>query len=100
MRIMLGAAVAAILSGGTALAADLKLPSQLAWTAYGTGSAGYNQKLSKERARSVVDYLLRNGIEADRLVFEGYGMDQPIADNKTEEGRQQNRRTEFKVLEK
>jgi outer membrane protein OmpA-like peptidoglycan-associated protein/tetratricopeptide (TPR) repeat protein len=64
------------------------------------GSAPYNQKLSKERARSVVDYLLRKGIAADRMHFKGYGMDQPIADNSTEEGRQQNRRTEFKILEK
>ena len=64
------------------------------------GSAGYNQKLSKERAKAVVDYLVRNDISPDRLKYEGYGMDQPIADNSTEEGRQQNRRTEFKVLEK
>lgn len=64
------------------------------------GTASYNQKLSRERAKSVVDYLLRQNVSADRLVFQGYGMEQPIADNKTAEGRQQNRRTEFKVLEK
>jgi len=64
------------------------------------GSSSYNQKLSRERAKAVVDYLLRQNIAANRLVFEGYGMDQPIADNSTAEGRQQNRRTEFKVLEK
>ncbi len=64
------------------------------------GSASYNQKLSRERAKAVVDYLLSQDISAGRLVYEGYGMDQPIADNKTAGGRQQNRRTEFKVLEK
>jgi outer membrane protein OmpA-like peptidoglycan-associated protein/tetratricopeptide (TPR) repeat protein len=64
------------------------------------GSASYNQKLSEDRAKSVVDYLIGKGIAVNRLVFKGYGFSQPIADNKTEEGRQQNRRTEFKVLEK
>jgi outer membrane protein OmpA-like peptidoglycan-associated protein/tetratricopeptide (TPR) repeat protein len=64
------------------------------------GSAGYNQKLSGERAKAVVDYLVRQNISASRLEYEGYGMDQPIADNKTDDGRQKNRRTEFKILEK
>jgi outer membrane protein OmpA-like peptidoglycan-associated protein len=47
-----------------------------------------------------VDYLIGKGIATTRLVYKGYGFSQPVADNKTEEGRQQNRRTEFKVLEK
>lgn len=64
------------------------------------GSASYNQKLSEERAKAVVDYLVRKGIANDRLTFMGYGMTQPVASNDTEEGRQQNRRTEFKVVEK
>ena len=64
------------------------------------GSASYNQKLSESRAKSVVDYLIGKGIATTRLVYKGYGFSQPVADNKTEEGRQQNRRTEFKVLEK
>lgn len=64
------------------------------------GSASYNQKLSGERAKAVVDYLLQKNILMERLEFKGYGKDQPIADNSTEEGRQQNRRTEFKILEK
>ena len=64
------------------------------------GSASYNQKLSENRAKAVVDYLTEKGIESTRLEYKGYGFEQPVASNKTEEGRQQNRRTEFKVLRK
>lgn len=64
------------------------------------GSAAYNKTLSENRAKSVVDYLIKAGISADRLTYKGYGFDQPIASNDTEEGRQQNRRTEFKVVSK
>lgn len=63
------------------------------------GSATYNLKLSESRAKSVVDYLIANGIEKNRLTYKGYGFLTPIASNDTEEGRQMNRRTEFKVLE-
>ncbi|HTB06353.1 MAG TPA: OmpA family protein [Bacteroidia bacterium] len=61
------------------------------------GSQAYNQKLSESRSKSVVDYLVAHGIAADRLTFKGYGMDNPIATNETDEGRQLNRRTEFKI---
>jgi len=64
------------------------------------GSNEYNTKLSKDRAKAVVDYLIVQGIEEDRLAYAGYGESQPISDNNTEEGRQENRRTEFKVLSK
>ena len=64
------------------------------------GTAEYNKKLSEKRAKSVVDYLIEKGIDAKRLSFNGYGFDQPIATNTTEEGRQLNRRTEFKILYK
>jgi outer membrane protein OmpA-like peptidoglycan-associated protein len=64
------------------------------------GSATYNKALSESRAKAVVDYLVKNGIDAGRLTYKGYGFDQPIATNDTEAGRQQNRRTEFKVLSK
>jgi outer membrane protein OmpA-like peptidoglycan-associated protein/Tol biopolymer transport system component len=64
------------------------------------GNAAYNKTLSENRAKSVVDYLIKAGIAADRLTYKGYGFDQPIASNDTEEGRQQNRRTEFKVVSK
>lgn len=60
----------------------------------------YNNSLSKKRAESVVKYLIEKGITADRLQSHGYGETQPIADNKTKEGRAANRRTEFKILGK
>ncbi len=63
------------------------------------GSATYNLKLSESRAKSVVDFLITSGIEKNRLTYKGYGFLKPIASNETEEGRQTNRRTEFKVLE-
>jgi outer membrane protein OmpA-like peptidoglycan-associated protein len=64
------------------------------------GSAEFNQKLSESRAKAVVDYLVKAGIVADRLTFVGYGKEQPIATNDTDDGRQMNRRTEFKILSK
>lgn len=63
-----------------------------------TGSASLNQRLSERRAKAVVDFLVKQGISKDRLKYAGYGETQPIADNNTREGRQMNRRTEFKVL--
>jgi outer membrane protein OmpA-like peptidoglycan-associated protein len=62
------------------------------------GSAASNKKLSLNRAKAVLDNLVAKGIDATRLKCEGYGFSQPIAPNTTAEGRQQNRRTEFKVL--
>ncbi len=64
------------------------------------GSKAYNQDLSQRRAKSVVDHLVEHGISKDRLEAKGYGETKPIATNDTEEGRQKNRRTEFKVIEK
>jgi outer membrane protein OmpA-like peptidoglycan-associated protein len=64
------------------------------------GGAVYNKKLSQRRANSVLKWLANKGaIASDRLTSEGYGMDQPIGDNKTAEGRQQNRRVQFKIVE-
>lgn len=62
------------------------------------GSDEYNQKLSEERSKSVVNYLTSKKIEAHRLVAKGYGETKPIADNNTEEGMQLNRRTELIIL--
>ncbi len=62
------------------------------------GSDSYNQGLSERRAQAVVDFVTKGGISASRLVSAGYGETQPIATNETKEGRQLNRRTEFKVL--
>lgn len=63
------------------------------------GGDDFNQKLSENRAQSVVDYLIGKGIGQERLVAKGYGESEPIASNETEKGRQQNRRTEFKIIE-
>ncbi len=63
-----------------------------------TGSLRINQKLSRERAKAVVEYLLGRGIPEGMLVFEGYADTQPVATNDTREGRERNRRVEFKVL--
>lgn len=62
------------------------------------GNDAYNQKLSLERAKSVYDYLISKGIKPERMSYKGYGASQPIAPNQTEEGRAQNRRTEFKIV--
>jgi outer membrane protein OmpA-like peptidoglycan-associated protein len=64
------------------------------------GSDDYNMKLSDSRSKSVVDYLIGKGISTARLVAKGYGETKPIDTNETDEGRQNNRRTEFKILEK
>ena len=62
------------------------------------GTNEYNQKLSQARAESVVNYLIGHGIEKSRLIAKGYGEGKPIAPNTTPEGRQKNRRTEFKII--
>ncbi len=59
----------------------------------------YNLKLSEQRSNSVVEYLLKKGIQNDRLKGKGYGESQPIASNATDEGRQLNRRTEFVITD-
>jgi outer membrane protein OmpA-like peptidoglycan-associated protein len=63
------------------------------------GTAEYNQKLSDDRARSVMDYLIKHGIAAGRLSAKGFGLSKPRATNDTELGRQQNRRVEFHITE-
>ena len=62
------------------------------------GSKATNQRLSEARAKSVVDFLISEGVDASRLEYKGYAFDQPVADNSTKEGRAMNRRVEFKVL--
>jgi outer membrane protein OmpA-like peptidoglycan-associated protein len=63
-----------------------------------TGSPGYNQKLSEERAENVVLYLKQQGIAPRRMQAAGYGEGQPLDDNSTEAGRARNRRTELKIV--
>lgn len=62
------------------------------------GSDEYNFTLSDKRAKSVVYYLISQGIPASRLTWHGYGESVPIATNETDEGRQLNRRVEFKIV--
>lgn len=64
------------------------------------GSADYNRQLSLKRAQAVASYLATKGVQPQRVLQKGYGADKPITDNDTEEGRQQNRRIEFRVLGK
>jgi outer membrane protein OmpA-like peptidoglycan-associated protein len=64
------------------------------------GTAADNMKLSTNRAKAVVNYLVSKNISITRLTAKGFGATKPIADNKTEEGRAQNRRTELKVVSK
>lgn len=63
-----------------------------------TGSIGYNQQLSVNRANAVVVYLAAQGVAQPRLQATGMGPSQPVADNKTAEGRAQNRRVEIKII--
>jgi outer membrane protein OmpA-like peptidoglycan-associated protein len=74
------------------------------------GSASYNKDLSQNRAKSVVDYLIKKGINPKRLEFKGYGKDNPVikdeeiarlsGEKEKEEAHQENRRTEFKIIGK
>ena len=64
------------------------------------GSAESNQILSEQRAKAAYDYIVSRGIAPERLSYRGYGEERPVADNDTEEGRAQNRRTVFVVVEK
>ena len=62
------------------------------------GKPADNLTLSNNRAKAVVSYLVSKNISAQRLLAKGFGETQPIDDNKTEEGRAKNRRTEMKVI--
>jgi len=61
------------------------------------GTDAYNQALSERRAKAVLDYLVKHGIDASRLSAVGFGESQPVADNKTKDGRAQNRRVALDV---
>ncbi|HSV60460.1 MAG TPA: OmpA family protein, partial [Variovorax sp.] len=62
------------------------------------GADAYNQKLSVRRAEAVKAYLVSKGIERNRVYTEGKGEKQPVADNRTKEGRAKNRRVEIEVV--
>jgi OOP family OmpA-OmpF porin len=62
------------------------------------GSDSYNQRLSIRRSEAVKSYLVSKGVEKNRVYTEGKGEKQPVADNKTSEGRAKNRRVEIEVV--
>jgi OOP family OmpA-OmpF porin len=64
----------------------------------GQGSVRKNQDLSERRAKRCVEKLVELGIEPERLVAKGYGKSKPVASNKTEKGRAQNRRVAFDLV--
>ncbi|MFN3517384.1 MAG: OmpA family protein [Novosphingobium sp.] len=63
-----------------------------------TGSDSFNQTLSENRARTVMNYLITKGVPAARIRSQGFGESMPIADNATPEGRSKNRRVEIKIV--
>ncbi|MBN2682660.1 MAG: OmpA family protein [Bacteroidales bacterium] len=75
-----------------------KLTLELAGHTDNQGKADDDKKLSLERAQKVADYLISKGIKSDRILVKGYGQEQPIGFNMSEEGREMNMRVEFKVL--
>jgi outer membrane protein OmpA-like peptidoglycan-associated protein len=76
-----------------------KIKIQISGHTDNVGEDKYNQILSENRAKAVYDYLITNGIAKERLTYMGYGEAVPVGTNETDEGRANNRRTEFKVLE-
>ena len=62
-----------------------------------TGEASYNYSLSERRANSVANYLASHGVDRERLITQGFGVDQPIADNDSSSGRALNRRVELRI---
>jgi outer membrane protein OmpA-like peptidoglycan-associated protein len=64
-----------------------------------TGSAAFNLQLSKDRANAVASYLIEKGVTRNRLVVDGFGIQNPIATNDTPEGRTRNRRVEIKLID-
>jgi len=63
-----------------------------------TGSDAFNQTLSQNRAQTVANYLVTQGVAASRIRSQGFGETMPVADNMTEEGRARNRRVEIKIV--
>ena len=75
-----------------------KLKIELSGHTDNVGSAEHNLELSRNRAKAVYEYLVAHGIVATRLSYQGYGFAKPVDVNTTEEGRANNRRTEFRVV--
>lgn len=82
------------------LSLNITLKIELGGHTDNLGSKSSNQILSENRAKAVYSYLIEKGIVEERLSSKGYGDTKPIADNASEKGRAENRRTEFKIIEK
>ena len=85
----------------TALAVYLQLdprPTVVEGHTSSTGKADYNMKLSQDRAKGVMDFLIAQGVSADRITSVGFGETRPIADNKTAAGRALNRRVDVVMV--
>lgn len=81
----------------TAMLADKSYSVQIEGHASSEGQVEHNNKLATKRANSVLEYLVSQGVARNRLTSTGFGSKVPVADNKTEAGRVQNRRVEFDV---
>jgi outer membrane protein OmpA-like peptidoglycan-associated protein len=82
---------------GQALADNPKISVRIEGHTDSQGNDNFNLKLSQRRAESVKAYLVKRGITQDRMDPKGYGESVPIADNRTSDGRAQNRRVEFVI---
>ena len=82
-----------------AMADNPKIKVEIGGHTDSVGNDAFNLKLSQSRAESVRIYLIKRGIDSNRMVPKGYGENVPIADNRTEAGRSQNRRVEFVITE-
>ena len=76
---------------------DVSLKLEISGHTDNQGGSAINKSLSQRRANSVMIHLIKQGVEASRLIAKGYGDQNPIADNKTAEGRKLNRRVELKI---
>ena len=83
-----------------AMADNPKIKVEIGGHTDSIGNDAFNLKLSQQRAESVRTYLIKRGIDSNRMVPKGYGENVPIADNRTEAGRSQNRRVEFVITER
>lgn len=89
---------AAIDELAAAMTAKTTMEIEIAGHTDNVGDKEANLKLSQERAEAVRNYLIKKGIDASRITAKGYGDTKPVADNSTEKGKQQNRRTEVKII--
>ena len=76
-----------------------KIKIELSGHTDNVGGKEHNQVLSENRAKAVFNYLVEHDIAKERLTYKGYGFDKPVDTNETEQGRANNRRTEFKIIE-